>query len=251
MNRFEGQDKAGQSSRESTTDNKVIDLDSRRPPSDSPDLQRIVRLAPENDGLCMLYSNNANPEKLYSMNILFWALRRNGEVVGLIPWLNQLSACTELNDPLDGCWEGYYDPRSDQIFYEAPRHKVIELESCVNFFNEHGLVSAKRSGKPDNEEILQEISDNIGTHAMLASAKFSEITLAEIVSWRLYADGKLSAMLIDDTKVTTTPILPGDDCLYPADREQTFRYFFQHHIANQIKSNDPTALAAVAMLIKD
>jgi len=45
-----------------------------------------------------------------------------------------------------------------------------------------------------------------------------------------------------------TPVLPGDGCLYPADKNEDFRYFFQHHIANKIKAQDPEAMAAISLL---
>ncbi len=202
------------------------------------DQNRFIRLSPENDGLCMLYSNKANPERLYSMNILCWALRSNGEVVGMVPWLNKLSPCTELQDPLNGCWEGYYDPIADEIFEEPPAHKIIELETAAEYFESFS-----------NGDTLQEITDTIGTHAMLASDDFRSLTLTEVLSWRLYRDGRISAMLIAQDKICCTPVLPGDDCLYPADSDSHFKYFFQHHIANQIKAEDPAALAAVALLI--
>ena len=83
---------------------------------------------------------------------------------------------------------------------------------------------------------------------MLSSDGFHSITLKEIISWRLLSDGSMEAMLVDENKVVSTPILPGDDCLYAEDKSEDFRYFFQHHIANKIKSQDPDALAAMSLL---
>jgi hypothetical protein len=48
--------------------------------------------------------------------------------------------------------------------------------------------------------------------------------------------------------MVNTPVLPGDECLYAADKNKDFHYFFQHHIANKLKSNDPEALAAISLL---
>jgi len=56
-------------------------------------------------------------------------------------------------------------------------------------------------------------------------------------------------MLVDENKVESTPILIGDEALYPAEENPQFKYFFQHHIANQIKNEDPDALAAISLLI--
>ena len=178
-----------------TTDN-IIDIFSGKPLG-AIDPKRVVRLAPENDGLCMLYSNQANPDKLYSMNLLCWALRQDGDIVGMVPWLNTLSPCVDLRDPLNGRWEGYYDPLLDEIFYEPPMHKIVELETAAEYFDSHEQMY--------DDEVLQEIVDNIGTHAMLANDDFNSLTLTEVLSWRLHNDGRISAMLIDQDKITSTP----------------------------------------------
>ena len=83
---------------------------------------------------------------------------------------------------------------------------------------------------------------------MLSADGFHSITLKEVVSWRLLHDGSMEAMLIDEEKMLNTPVLPGDECLYAADKNDDFRYFFQHHIANKLKSQDPEALAAISLL---
>ena len=33
--------------------------------------------------------------------------------------------------------------------------------------------------------------------------------------WRLYSDGNVEALLADESLIESTPILPGDACLYP------------------------------------
>ena len=217
----------------------VVDLFSGKPYSQR-HYHRIIRLAPEMDGLEMVYSNDAHPDKYFSLKILCWALTADGDVVGMVPWLNKLVPCTEIQDPLNGMWEGYYDPGIDEIFTEAPIHKVVELESAAEYYE----VDCD-----SEEEIVQEIPDNIGTHAVLSSDGFRSLLLKEVVSWRLYADGTVSGTLIDEEKVEETPVLPGDPCLYPAESEEAFRYFFQHHIANKIKSRDPEAIAAITLLV--
>jgi hypothetical protein len=72
--------------------------------------------------------------------------------------------------------------------------------------------------------------------------------LKEVVSWQLLSNGEINAMIINEEKVESTPVLPGDKCLYPAESCDSFRYFFQHNIANKIKSQDPDAMAAISML---
>ncbi|WIO73237.1 hypothetical protein QP938_07935 [Porticoccaceae bacterium LTM1] len=221
------------------TDN-VVDLFSGKPYSD-PFNRRIIRLAPEHDGLEMLYSNEAHPDKLFSIRVLCWGLRADGEVVGLVPWLDSITPCTEIQDPLNGQWEGYYDQGIDELFTEPPLHKVIELETAAEYYSYE---------YQNDSDIIQELPDTIGTHAVLSNNGFKTLTLKEVISWRLHADGSVEGMLIDADKVQSTPVLPGDDCLYPATSDSGFRYYFQHHIANMIKSEDPEALAAISMLVE-
>jgi hypothetical protein len=224
----------------SNSHDNVIDIFTRKPLSDSLS-NKLIRLAPELDGLEMLYCNAENQDKLFSIKVLAWGLRSSGEVVGLVPWLDNLIACDEINDPLNGQWQGYYDEGVDELFYSAPLHKIVELETAADYYEY----------QCDSElEIIQEIPDTIGTHAVLSADKFKSITLKEVVSWRLFQDGTVSAMLIDDTKIYNTPVLPGDDCLFEAEKSDEFRYFFQHHIANKLKSKDPEALAAISLLVE-
>jgi hypothetical protein len=217
----------------------VIDLFTGKPYSQRR-YHRIIRLAPEMDGLEMVYSNQSHPDKFFSLKILCWALKADGEVVGMVPWLNKLVACTDIQDPLNGMWEGYYDPGIDDIFFDAPVHKVVELESAAEYYEMEC---------DDDQEIVQEIPDNIGTHAVLSTDGFRTLLLKEVISWRLQADGTVSGTLVDESKVVETPVLPGDPCLYPADSDKAFRYFFQHHIANKIKARDPEAIAAITLLV--
>ncbi len=204
--------------------------------------KRVIRLSPELDGLEMLYSNEVSEDKYFSLKVLCWALCANGDVVGLVPWLDDIIACPDINDPLNGTFEGYYDPGIDELFYEPPIHKIVELETAAEYYD-------YQCDNPN--DIVQEVPDTIGTHAVLSSDGFKCLSLQEVVSWRLHHDGTLSGMLIDEEKVESTPVLPGDTCLYPAQSDEQFKYFFQHHIANKIKAEDPEALAAISMLVEE
>ncbi|WOG29778.1 hypothetical protein [Endozoicomonas sp. 8E] len=219
----------------------VIDLFTRKPVNET-ESEKIIRLAPELDGLEMLYSNDANPGKLFSMKILCWALKKDGTVDALVPWLNKLVPARELNDPLNGRWEGYYDSFHDHAFFEAPEYKRTELETAALYF---------QTKEEDPDFILQEIGDNIGTHAILTEDNFHTLMLIHVTSWRLYNDGRIHAMLADEKKVETTPILPKDECLFPAQEHEDFKYFFHHIIANKIKHGDPDAIAAFTEMIED
>jgi hypothetical protein len=206
----------------------------------SPDLKTpFIRLAPELDGLEMLYTNSAHPDTSFSIKILCWGLRENGDIVGMVPWLNTITPCPDISDPLDGKWEGYYDPRTEELFHDAPLHKALELEMAAEYYD-------CRYEHPD--DVVQEIPDSIGTHAVFSNDGFKTLRLQEVVSWHLLNNGEIHALIADEEKVETTPVLPGDISLYEADSDIEFRYFFQHHIANKIKAKDPEALAAIAIL---
>ncbi len=223
-----------------TSTNNVIDFFTGRPLNQLNN--KILRIAPELDQMEILYSNDSSYH-LYSLKIVCWALREQGDVVAMVPWLNRIVACTELKDPLNGRWEGYRDPTliDGQVFFTPPPHKILELETAAHYY---------QTDDAEDEDILQEIPDVIGTHAVLTHNGFHSFTLAQVLSWRLLANGSLHGMLIDERKITSTPVLPGDRCLFPSQSHPDFKYFFQHAIANKIKSQDPEALAAIALLVE-
>ena len=251
MSEFGSSDSKSSSLKGTGPDNNVVDIFTRRQVKDT-NANRIVRLAPELDGLEMLYSNDANKEKMFSMKILCWALRQNGDVEAMVPWLSRLVPAKNLNDPLNGHWEGYYDSRLERLFYEPPIHKVVELEGAATYFqmaDEPMTVINSETESKEPKPVLQEIPDNIGTHAVLSGNSFKTITLTQITSWRLHEDGEIQAMIADTQKIDNTPVLPGDGCLYPVQNNEEFKYFFHHVIANKIKSGDPEAMAAFSRLL--
>ena len=206
----------------------------------SPDLDTpFIRLAPELDGLEMLYTNSAHPDTSFSIKILCWGLRENGDIVGMVPWLDKIIPCPDISDPLGGKWEGYYDPRTEELFHDAPLHKALELEMAAEYYD-------CNYANPD--DVVQEIPDTIGTHAVVSNDGFKTLSLKEVVSWQLVNNGEIHALVADEKKVEATPVLAGDTSLYEVDSDTEFRYFFQHHIANKIKAKDPEALAAIAIL---
>ena len=113
----------------------VIDIFTGKPLPDLSD-HKLIRVTAELDGLDgleMPYSNSENAGKLFSIKILAWGLRRCGEVVGLVPRLDGLVACDDINDLLNGQWEGYYDQGVDEVCFAAPLHKVVELETAADY----------------------------------------------------------------------------------------------------------------------
>ena len=219
----------------------IIDIFTRKA-FDGNNYHQIIRITPELDGMEILYSNDANPGKLFSMKILCWALMKDGSVDALIPWLNKVVPAHQLKDPLNGHWEGFLDKTYNRAFFEVPDYKITELKNAVNYYY------------PENDEtnyILQEIPDTIGTHAILTDSEFKTIMIVHVTSWRLCNDGRLLAMIADDNKVENTPVLPGDKCLYCAQDHKNFHYFFHYIIANKIKHGDPEALSAFSHLVGD
>ena len=217
--------------------NNVFDIFSGMPINSK--INRIIRISPELDGLEMLYGND-NTSRIYSLKIVCWALFENGEVTGMVPWLNGIIPCFILDDPLNGHWEGYRDPGTDDIFFNPPQHKLLELKAASEYFGQD---------EKSSEVVIQEIPDCIGTHAVLANKHHKSFMLSEVNSWRLTGDGIIHGMLTDQRLMHSTPVLPGDDCLYSAQKHPHFRYFFQHRIANKLKERDPEALAAISLLM--
>lgn len=214
-------------------DDRVVSLDRHRRRKRAP----ALRLSPECDGMELLYANDRHPDKLFALKILAWALRTDDSVVALVPWLDGLTSASELADPLNGRWEGFRFAGDDHLFTEAPDYKVRELQAATHYFN----------GDPAMPS-WQEIPDTIGTHVLMSADSFRTIRLQEVVSWRLTAQGWIDAMIVDEKRVTTTPVLPGDASLIRATDAPDFRYFLQYGMANRIKERDPEALAAIAML---
>ncbi|PJE80593.1 hypothetical protein CI610_00415 [invertebrate metagenome] len=200
----------------------------------------VIRLAPECDTMEILYSNDANPNKLFSMKILCWALMENGEIDAMVPWLDKLVSARQISDPLNGHWEGYYDNHNKRVFFDAPMHKAMELKAALKQYPIE---------ETENQSVYQEIPDPIGTHAVLTENNFKTLVLVNVTSWRLYNNGSLQAMVADEKKIDKTPILPGDPCLYPVQEHKDFHYFFHHVIANKIKQGDPDALAAFSDML--
>jgi len=198
----------------------------------------ICRLLPEQDGIEMLYSNDSS-DQIFSLKVLCWAVWNDGHIDGLVPWLNRIAPCRTLNDPLNGHWEGYLDPTTGQILFEAPSYKAEFLQASHQFY-------PKVSDDPS--VIVQEIPDVIGSHALFSSDHFDSFNMREVHSWRLYNDGTVLAMSVEEDDINSTPVLPGDDCLFSVQHRKDFQYFFQHSIANKIKAKDPDALAAMAHL---
>jgi len=216
---------------------KIIDLESRR--TRRKGSSRILRIAPENDGLRTLYRNRMHPERLVSLDIIGWALHESGEVSALVPWLKDVTSASALADPLDGHCEGYWDPWAERLLPDSPAHKRAELEAALSYFG----TSAN-----DHDVVVQSIPDSPGTHAVMSADGFRSVSLLEVVGWQLRGDGRVLALLADNARVTDTPVLASDRCVYAAQENPAFRYFFQHAVANQIKRHEPEAMACLALL---
>lgn len=207
------------------------------------DERRVLRLSPEYSGTCLLYAHHVlSRDKLFAIKILCWARLANGDTVALVPWLNGVSRCIDLDNPDSGQAMGYYDPHSEARFDQPPIQHVAALDALSEVL--------PASSKGTAGAVVQEIPDNIGSHAALLIEQQQEFALEPVVSWRLDELGNMDAMVADMDRATQTPVLSRDDCLYPVREHPGFRYFFQYHIANQIKAGGVMAARAISQLIK-
>ena len=222
----------------STRSAQVIDLETVRQRQQA--RKCLVRLAPELDGLEMVYQLAASPDTYYGLPILAWGLREDGNVVGLVPWMESLAACHELDSHESGFFVGYRDPETDEIFELPPDHKYDELNAAASYFEYEASSEIT---------LIQQLPDTLGTHALCMNHPNAPWHMKPVYGWRLYSDGSIEAMVADDQKATMTPILLGDKCLYDAHSRHQTVYLFQRHIANRILEEDPATLEALAMMV--
>ncbi len=222
----------------STRSAQVIDLETVRQRQQA--RKCLVRLAPELDGLEMVYQLAASPDTYYGLPILAWGLRDDGNVVGLVPWMESLAACHELDSHESGFFVGYRDPETDEIFELPPDHKYDELNAAASYFEYEASSEIT---------LIQQLPDTLGTHALCMNHPNAPWHMKPVYGWRLYSDGSIEAMVADEQKATMTPILLGDKCLYDAHSRHQTVYFFQRHIANRILEEDPATLEALAMMV--
>ncbi|MBS9405152.1 hypothetical protein KG088_16130 [Halomonas sp. TRM85114] len=217
---------------------RVIDLESMRQRQRA--RRRLIRLAPELDGLEMVYRLSSSEDTLYGMPLLAWGLREDGEVVGMVPWMEALTACHHLGDPDHGSFVGYRDPETEELFETAPEHKVLELEHAAAYFDYEDT---------DETTLIQQLPETQGTHALCMDEDDAPWQLKQVFGWRLYNNGRVEALLADERLVESTPILPSDPCLYPGYSRHRVVYFFQRQIANRIRREDPDTLEALALMV--
>jgi len=224
---------------------KVIDLFSGQQ-HNANSQPSVVRLAPELDGFEVLYSNvYGQPtagQELFCVNILFWALLDDGSFAGMIPWFDELIPCPDLNCPNRGFFQGYFDPGLDQILPQVPEHKCVELITAADYFD---FETA------DKIFVVQELPDTCGSHAVFTSDNFDSFTMVEVFSWRLFSDGSIKALMINQDKVQRWPVLIADDCLQACSDDPDFVNFFQYRVAINIKQHDPQTLAVLDQLKSD
>ncbi|XKH59217.1 hypothetical protein LG290_10995 [Halomonas sediminis] len=219
---------------------QVIDLETIRQRQHA--RKRLVRLAPELDGLEMVYQLNARPDTCYGMPILAWGLREDGEIVGLVPWMESLTPCQQLNNNEDGCFIGYRDPETEEIFDTPPEHKMLELSAAADYFDYE---------EASEVTLIQQLPDTLGTYALCMNQPQTPWQIKPVYGWCLYSNGSIEALLADDAQITMSPVLLGDACLYCGRSRHQMLYFFQRHIANRIMEEDPDTLDALALMVLD
>lgn len=241
----------------------------------TPTKHSILQICPESSGIKMLYANLNQPERLISVPILCWGMRSDGETVGIVPWVGDITDCTCIDNDFDIRWEGYYQENTETIFSEPPQAVVAQLVTAMRFLPEQtdDNASGSRVGshaeshvgshvqiKPStntlsdsknktDKSIRQEIPDLIGTHALILNQDNQSLLLTPVVSWALDLEGEIHGMLVDEKSVEKTPVIPGDDCLYYAASHPGFCCYFQRDIADQIRLRNPETIAAIEKLL--
>ena len=217
---------------------RVIDLETMRQKQLAK--RRLIRLSPELDGLEMVYRLASDPDSFYGMPILAWGLREDGEVVGLVPWMEALTPCHHIDDAEHGSFVGYRDPETEELMETAPPHKAYELEHAAAYFDYE---------ETSDITLIQQLPDTLGTHALCVDDDRGPWQLKQVYGWRLYSDGNVEALLADEKLIESTPVLPGDPCLYPGHSRHRMVYFFQRSIASRIREQDPGTLEALALMV--
>ncbi|ALM51819.1 hypothetical protein [Halomonas huangheensis] len=217
---------------------RVIDLESMRQRQQA--RRRFVRLSPELDSLEMVYCLASDPDTLYGMPILAWGLRENGDIVGLVPWMESLTPCEQLNDPDYGHFVGYRDPETEELLDGPPEHKEMELHHAAAYFEYEDTAETT---------LIQTLPEHQGTHALCLDEEQSPWQLKQIFGWRLYSDGNIEALLADEEQIQSVPVVATDPCLYPGHSRHRVVYFFQRQIANLIRNEDAATLEALAMMV--
>ena len=224
-----------------------------------PTKHSIVQICPETSDFKMLYANQGQLERLISVPILCWGMRSDGETVGIVPWVGDITDCTTIDNDFDISWEGYYEESTKTIFSKPPEAVVAQLTTAMRFVktairpvSRNGndtKVSKKTTTKESEKSITQEIPDLIGTHALILNSEAHSLILTPVVSWALDLQGEIHGMLVNEKAVEKTPVIPGDDCLYYAASNPNFCCYFQRDIADQIRLRNPETIAAIEKLL--
>ena len=247
-------DNTDQNKASDTNPSNVINLFTRQLVDDEQQ-SNLVAIVAESRGTRMLYASHDHPERLVAVPILCWALQADGAIVGMVPWLDEVLACEEIEDKYSVSWEGYYLPQFDDIFFEPPEDTVAQLTVLSRFpsqtqrrVEQPGLDHSALAHQPLSFDVIQEIPDPVGTHALLLNEKNDSLILTSVISWALDSDGNLHGMLADDHTIEKLPVLPGDSCLFSAVSADKFKCFFQRDIAEQIRTKNPETLEAIEQL---
>ncbi len=209
---------------------------------------KIVRVCNDTSSIKMLYSNYDNPDRLIAVPLLCWALYEDGTVTGILPWIDEILSCEEVQEKYNVNWEGYYDPNFETIFDEAPEEITAYLTVASRFIDEKVYQVKQDPVTTEELKIAQEIPDSVGTHALLLDEVSETLVLTSVISWVLTAEGELQGMIADDEHVDKLPVLPGDNCLTVSQFQEQFRCFFQRDIAEQIRMQNPETMEAIEML---
>ena len=107
---------------------------------DCSEQSKIVRIFPETNGYRMLYANLDNRNRLIAIPILCWALKANGDVVGIVPWLDEVLECQSIDQHFRVSWEGFYCSSTESVFFEPPEQIAAMLTASARFIQNLSLI---------------------------------------------------------------------------------------------------------------
>ena len=112
--------------------------------------RNIVRIAPENDGIYMLYSSELDEDTICSLPIACWALLDDMSVIGMVIWIDSVVFVDKMSSNISIKFEGYSDPVTGEISFESPEYKKIELTSAYDFYKNDVIEEGYIQIIPDN-----------------------------------------------------------------------------------------------------
>ena len=73
---------------------------------------------------------------LIAIPLLCWGMKENGSIVGMVPWLDEVLDCESVEHNFRVQWEGYYCPKTEEIFFNPPAEIAAMVTASAKFAKE-------------------------------------------------------------------------------------------------------------------